>query len=132
MAVDEVVIVVDELFFQFCEKSRTSPWDTLPRMDLEQATVHRLHKSRRLLLLLLLPRCVSLFLLLLLMELPIELVERLLFVGLERFLLLDFGAGFVADDLFLVAGVFNVDDFELTAIDDEVVKLLLDTLPLLS
>ena len=55
-------------------------------MDLEQATVHRLHKSSRLLLLLLLCGYLLLLLLLLLIELPIELLVVRIFAGLERLL----------------------------------------------
>ncbi len=63
-------------------------------MDLEQATVHRLHRSSRLLLLL----CEE-YLLLLLMELLL-LIEL---VSLERLLLFDFGVAFLEDDDFTVA-----------------------------
>lgn len=105
---------------------------TLPRMDLEQATVHRLHKSSRLLLLLLLFE--YLLLPLLLIELPIELVVRFL-PGLERLCIDDLGVDFEDDfiavlaNLFLEAGV--VDDFELVANDevDVVTVLLLPTPP---
>jgi len=84
-------------------------------MDLEQATVHRLHKSSRLLLLLLL--CGYLLLLLLLIELPIELLVVRMFAGLERLLWFDdFGVAFVDDfiaaaDLFLEEGVAIADGF---------------------
>ena len=116
---------------------------TRPRMDLEQATVHRLHKSSRLLLslmllLLLLLLLLFEYLLLLLMELPIELVVRF-FPGLERLLLLcieDLGVAFEDDfiavaDLFLEAGVIIVDDFEPVANDDDEddVTLLLSATP---
>ena len=89
-------------------------------MDLEQATVHRLHKSSRLLLLLLL--CGYLLLLLL----PIELLVVRMFAGLERLLWFDdFGVAFVDDfiaaaDLFLEEGVAIADGFfELAANDDD-------------
>ena len=107
--------VVELIFFQFCVKSRSSPWVTRPRIDLEQATVHRLHKSNRLLLLLLLP-----------IELvPIELVVVQIFPGLERLFWFNdledvaFEDDFMAvADLFLEAGVVVVD-FELAANDDD-------------
>lgn len=88
-------------------------------MDLEQATVHRLHKSSRLLMLSLL--------LLLPIELPIE-VDVRIFPGLERlFWFVDLGVAFVVDfiavaDLFLEAGVavIIVDvDFDLAATEDD-------------
>jgi len=95
-------------------------------MDLEQATVHRLHKSSRLLLLLLLCGYLLLLLLLLLIELPIELLVVRMFAGLERLLWFDdFGVAFEDDfiaaaDLFLEEGVAIADDFfELAANDDD-------------
>lgn len=101
-------------------------------MDLEQATVHRLHKSSRFLLVLLVVLLLLLFecLILPLIELPIiEQVGRF-FPGLERLLLCiddDFGVAFeddffiavAADLFFLEAGVAVDDDFfELVANDD--------------